>query len=154
MLFVRFWNQVSVIGRFLINIEMTYFNIKYERKLNWFLPELNPWKTISRIANFVKKGKLKGKKFNIVLSGLGIFLILGFASQYYLSPSPEMTIAQAPVLNKKITNPYIDSLLIEYNNELQHEFEKSNIPGAAVGIVINGQVEYIKPLGVKAIDTN
>jgi beta-lactamase class C len=154
LLFVRFWNQVSVIGRFLINIEMIYFNIKYERKLNWFLPELNPWKTISRIANFVKKEKLKGKKFNIVLSGLGIFLILGFASQYYLSPSPEMTIAQAPVLNKKITNPYIDSLLIEYNDELQHEFEKSNIPGAAVGIVINGQIEYLKALGVKAIETN
>lgn len=95
---------------------------------------------------------MKGQKFIIIILGLSIFLILGFASQYYLSPKAEDNTDQTIQL-KKITNPYIDSLLLAYEAELVQEFEKSKIPGAAVGIVINGEVEFLKPLGVKAINT-
>ena len=96
---------------------------------------------------------MKGRKFIIIISALSIFLILGFASQYYLSPTAETALTEVPELKKEIQNPYIDSLLQEYNEELEREFKKSKIPGAAVGIVINGKVEFLKPLGIKEINT-
>ncbi|MFZ6013753.1 MAG: serine hydrolase domain-containing protein, partial [Bacteroidota bacterium] len=59
-----------------------------------------------------------------------------------------------PKQSLKLSNPYLDTLLLQYESEIQALLNMSATPGAAVAIVKDSSIVFLKGFGVKAVDTN
>ncbi|MEM9856951.1 MAG: serine hydrolase domain-containing protein [Bacteroidota bacterium] len=58
-----------------------------------------------------------------------------------------------PVLKKEIPNPQLKQFIIQFEKKLASSFAAYNIPGAAVAIVIDSSLTYVKAFGVKSSET-
>lgn len=66
---------------------------------------------------------------------------------------PHVPVPQKKVAPKKrLVNPYMEKLLSEYEDKLLMLADEAHTPGAAIAIVHDSTIVYLKPFGVKRVD--
>jgi beta-lactamase class C len=99
--------------------------------------------------------KLKGKRKEKILGIIGIISIIGIIiilTVPFISSTrrgPANNVLQLPVI-KRPANPHITELISDFENEVEDLMDKSGTPGAAIAIVKDSTVVYIKGFGKKA----
>lgn len=99
---------------------------------------------------------IKGYKKYILLTT--VFIALPFIIGFYGSAEEQPDIVVSEPIEKEPEklpeNPYITALLSEYEQTLIKIMTRTGIPGAAVAIVKDTSVIYLKGLGVKTIGSS
>ncbi|NUO00335.1 MAG: beta-lactamase family protein [Saprospiraceae bacterium] len=90
------------------------------------------------------------------LVGLGLILTLMFARRGATAASPvllQQANREEELGVSEITDPGFRRIVEEYEAYVEEALEKEGVPGAAVAIVKNGKIAYLRGFGLKQIGT-
>ncbi len=102
-----------------------------------------------------RKAKRNGDTYWVFGSVVILIIVFLFVRPFFISSetSQVQTTGSKPAEIKRPPNPFVTSLVREYENEILGLLKKTNAPGAAIAIVKDSTVVYMRGFGVKAAGT-
>lgn len=84
------------------------------------------------------------------LIGLLVIIVPILVGQVLKDHKPLAKVSKKIKLEKKVTNPYLDTLLKSYQDQINALSIESHTPGAAIAIVYDSSIVYLKGFGLKS----
>jgi beta-lactamase class C len=93
----------------------------------------------------------ENRKMKIVLGALSILLLCVFLINLVKNPIAQVQRITVALPEKVKPNPYVKSLLTDYEHNIRRLMAKAETPGLAIAIVRDTTVIYMKGFGVKEV---
>ena len=92
--------------------------------------------------------------YRLLLSACTVTLLVFLLFLYTSHKPPVVDVPIVVVPEEKPVDPELQAFIDEFERTFNAEFEHYHIPGAALAIVIDSSVTYVKTFGVKSVKTN
>ena len=83
--------------------------------------------------------------------GLFVIIVPILIGQVMTQKKPASALPKRTIPRKKIINPYLEQLLGDYEERLMVLSDEAHTPGAAIAVVYDSTIVYLKALGVKSL---
>src|SRR5687768_18582561 len=90
------------------------------------------------------------RRTRYIISGLLLIVVPILLAQVLMKKTePEIAKKIAPPPLPKKVNPLLQELLVDYDKEIIALTQEANTPGAAIAVVHDSSIVFLKPYGVK-----